>query len=90
MWDSDEVFGELKVYTDKKKSPWVSVDEKLPDNDSDVLLRFEEEGGYFSHGTGHYSAYSDDIEVVLNPYKHTNLNYKLTHWMPIPKLDQGI
>jgi len=62
----------------RKQSPWISVKDKLPD-DNDVLVtdgNFTDlaiirrtENGWF------WDVYGEDVEVD-----------EITHWMPIPKL----
>ena len=53
---------------------WISVDERLPQNDEDVLV--------WVNGTHRDMAYRD--EGVWYDEEHNHLK-NITHWMPLPK-----
>ncbi len=76
---------EQNAEIESRASNWISVDD-LPKDDSTVALLFEEvNGGYTGHGYGHYSSFTDDIEVTYDPYRNTVIDYKLVAWMALPK-----
>jgi hypothetical protein len=61
-----------------KQSPWISVEDRLPDNDENVFYTNHLSGALgigFYIGEKWYQAYTgDDI-------------YGITYWMPIPKFN---
>ena len=57
---------------------WISVEGYKGKDNSDLLLKFEESGGYISYGIGFYNHFHEDIQIVYNPYKGTSIDYKLT------------
>lgn len=59
-----------------KQSPWISVEERLPEELTSVLVRSEYEGK---------SLY--EVAFVING-KWKCRNGKPTHWTPIPSFDQ--
>lgn len=65
-----------------KQSPWVSVEERLPENQDIVLVR-DEYGGKataYLHGKNSgFIVYGEDAYKVFA---------EITHWMPIPDLEE--
>lgn len=59
-----------------KQSPWISVEERLPEELKSVLVRSEYEGK---------SLY--EVAFIING-KWKCRNGKPTHWMPIPSFDE--
>nr|CAJ1852929.1 hypothetical protein AUSP0033_00051 [uncultured phage] len=69
-----------------KKSPWISVKERLPEEGDPVLIRLKD-------GVVRLACY--DIEEDSNIYFwNDNYSYEtirawdVTHWMPIPSFDE--
>lgn len=65
-----------------KQSPWISVEDRLPDNQDIVLVRDEydrfciaylhsENSGFITYGEDAYNFFGE-----------------ITHWIPIPKFDE--
>lgn len=54
-------------------SDWISVDDRLPSEDFEVLS-FDQEGNYFLCAQ-HNSFFSDEFHVPII----------VTHWMPLPE-----
>lgn len=66
-----------------KQSPWISVKDKLPDNQNIVLVR-DEYGGFctaYLHGPK-----SGFITYGEEAYRKFG---EITHWMPIPSLESN-
>lgn len=66
-----------------KQSPWISVKDKLPDNQNIVLVR-DEYGGFctaYLHGPK-----SGFITYGEEAYRKFG---EITHWMPIPPLESN-
>lgn len=64
---------------DQLRNPWISVEERLPDEEGDYLIQVDS----FSRATfGFYS-------VRNNKFLHLPPNVNVTHWMPIPELKKG-
>lgn len=66
-----------------KQSPWISVKDKLPDNQNIVLVR-DECGGFctaYLHGPK-----SGFITYGEEAYRKFG---EITHWMPIPPLESN-
>lgn len=65
-----------------KQSPWISVEERLPENQDIVLVR-DEYGGKataYLHGKDSgFIVYGEDAYRVFG---------EITHWMPIPDLEE--
>ncbi len=65
-----------------KQSPWISVEERLPENQDIVLVR-DEYGGKataYLHGKDSgFIVYGEDAYKVFG---------EITHWMPIPDLEE--
>ncbi|WP_233572790.1 DUF551 domain-containing protein [Parabacteroides sp. CH2-D42-20] len=64
------------------QSPWVSVKERLPENQDIVLVRGEYGGKATAYLHGEYSGfivYGEDAYKVFG---------EITHWMPIPDLEE--
>lgn len=73
-----------------EKPQWISVEDKLPDVNEDVLLYFDGcpnlvvGGLYF--GTGWYAnATGDDYTDCYNPDTDAGKIQPPTHWMPLPE-----
>ena len=66
-----------------KQSPWISVEERLPESDEKVLagcwckdyFKYLSVGKYLANIKG----WVDDVDNTMN----------VTHWMPIPNLPEG-
>ena len=71
----------------KNKNQFISVDDRLPDNREDDYLVYAKEPA-FKHTTWHVWIAPWKI-IVRNEYGwYGNLLEKITHWMPIPKLEE--
>ena len=65
-----------------KQSPWVSVEERLPENQDIVLVRGEYGGkatAYLHGKDSGFIVYGEDAYKVFG---------EVTHWMPIPDLEE--
>lgn len=65
-----------------KQSPWVSVKERLPENQDIVLVRGEYGGkatAYLHGKDSGFIVYGEDAYKVFG---------EVTHWMPIPDLEE--
>lgn len=79
-----------------KQSPWISVNERLPENNENIIIMCE-------HGAIFNGTYCNGVWFCMDGYIHDtykgNLIYssmcsipplwKPTHWMPIPVLPKG-
>ena len=65
------------------QSEWISVSDRLPSDDRTVSLLFSE-GVFYGYGYGFYNSHEDDITVTYNPYKNTNIDYRLICWAELP------
>ena len=81
----------LDVADSNPKSPWISVDEDLPCNHSDLVLTYNN----IPFSTKRVLVITDNHTLFLCGMKKDNdrgciWNYytkvKITHWMPIPEL----
>ena len=61
-----------------QKNPWISVSDRLPDDDSQILLSF--------NGRIRVGEYSP-VEEVFNAYGFGIV--RVEYWMPIPELPKG-
>lgn len=65
-----------------KQSPWISVEERLPENQDIVLVRGEYGGkatAYLHGKDSGFIVYGEDAYKVFG---------EVTHWMPIPDLEE--
>lgn len=65
-----------------KQSPWISVEDRLPDNQDIVLVRDEYDRfctAYLHGKNSRFITYGEDAY---------NFFGEITHWMPIPKFDE--
>lgn len=72
--------GGVKWADEHPKSPWISVNERLPHEEKDrlsikVLV-------VSTKGEIHFSRYDYDMKGWISPV----LDIEFTHWMPLPKL----
>lgn len=65
-----------------KQSPWVSVKERLPENQDIVLVR----GEYGGKATAYL--YGKDSGFIVYGEDAYNVFGEVTHWMPIPDLEE--
>lgn len=64
------------------KNPWISVEERLPENQDIVLVRSEYGGkatAYFHGKNSGFITYGEDAYKVFGD---------ITHWMSIPALEE--
>lgn len=91
--DNSQVIANLEAEIERLKSPWISVEECMPDENSAVLVRGEirdnghaDEFYVFLVENGEFvSAISGKPIWKLDTFR----DYTFTHWMPIPKLEKG-
>lgn len=75
-----------KKTSDKKTSEWISVEERLPENEKPVLAYygFDNDGdgdlGMMFIGTLSYFCFDHDPH-----WQHAGCNLVVTHWMPLPE-----
>ena len=65
-----------------KQSPWISVEDRLPDNQDIVLVRDEYDRFCTAYLHGKNSGFITYGEDAYNFFG------EITHWMPIPKFDE--
>nr|DAZ21965.1 MAG TPA: Protein of unknown function (DUF551) [Caudoviricetes sp.] len=73
---------EAGVEWQAKQSPWISVKERLPENQDIVLVRGEYGGkatAYLHGKDSGFIVYGEDAYKVFG---------EVTHWMPIPDLEE--
>lgn len=77
-----------------KQSPWISVEERLPDDNENIIIMCE-------HGAIFNGAYCNNIWFCMDGYIHDNFRnssvyssmvsipplWKPVMWMPIPKFN---
>lgn len=66
----------------QQQSPWISIDERMPENQDIVLVRSEYGGkatAYFHGKNSGFITYGEDAYKVFGD---------ITHWMPIPALEE--
>lgn len=66
----------------KKQSPWISVEDRLPDNQDIVLVRDEYDRFCTAYLHGKNSGFITYGEDAYNFFG------EITHWIPIPKFDE--
>lgn len=66
-----------------KQSPWISVKDKLPDNQNIVLVRDEYGGFYTAYLHGPKSGFITYGEEAYRKFG------EITHWMPIPPFESN-
>lgn len=66
-----------------KQSPWISVKDKLPDNQNIVLVRDEYDGFCPAYLHGPKSGFITYGEEAYRKFG------EITHWMPIPPLESN-
>lgn len=85
---------EAKVVYETADPRWISVEERLPGLDQDVLIYAIGKEGNFKNCTHivvsqrytfHIFSGDSGVEEWLAPWPYFNLNYKVTHWMPLPE-----
>lgn len=91
--DNSQVIANLEAEIERLKSPWISVEDRMPDENSAVLVRGEirdnghaDEFYVFLVENGEFvSAISGKPIWKLDTFR----DYTFTHWMPIPELPKG-
>ena len=66
-----------------KQSPWISVKDKLPDNQNIVLVRDEYDGFCTAYLHGPKSGFITYGEEAYRKFG------EITHWMPIPPFESN-
>ena len=67
-------------YTESLNSNWISVDFRLPDNNKVVII---------AGGCGHYDHKSNQWFTNMERSifgEYLPIQWKVTHWMPLPEL----
>lgn len=63
-------------------SAWISVQERLPAKDVEVLIAFE---GHDTLATGHYTGLAHHYEGWNYPFENVMADCgAVTHWQPLP------
>lgn len=88
----DTAFALFETKEEENEEPrWISVKDRLPEKQADVLLFFGGKYGNMATGFWHgeekedcvwWCAYTDDGF-------YTDCDYKPTHWMPLPQPPKG-
>ena len=78
-----ERIAELEAKLEALKNPWISVEDRLPDRDADVLVMTNKKGERVAYQDedGWFDSYSH-LTFGLHGEKH--FKHNVTHWMPIP------
>lgn len=75
-------------------SEWISVKDRLPEHDQNVLIFAEGKSDYnfgdtvieISHiGNQKFFHDSPDNWCWIAPWQYFTTNYEITHWMPLPQ-----
>ena len=98
-------FGELRVHdalrdavrcikeTSAQVPRWISVEEKMPPEDTEVLVYATEKIKGFGSVTA-ICEYREMTSIFCNktgrydwssPWEYFHVDYKITHWMPLPE-----
>lgn len=72
---ADDLNALLTAELEKAKSPWISVEDRLPKEDGNYLALFKRNN------------YMCTLEFKNNYWKVAGYQSDITHWMPIPKLN---
>ena len=78
--DAAEIIESLSKRLESAQPKWISVEERLPGDNDDVLVRYVHSNGKRYHTVGNYLSPFDtwftdiDNDVVI-----------ITHWMPLPE-----
>lgn len=71
---------------------WISVDDKLPEDDVDVLITYADidDENYTdicitTYGYAYLGGNKLDYKEWRNPFEYFNVNYKVIAWQPLPK-----
>ena len=65
-----------------KQSGWISVNDKMPKINTDVIIYHE---GYIDHFLDIYTYLGDDAWEDSYGYWHRTDDICITHWMPLPE-----
>ena len=74
----------------RRASPWINVEERLPEKDDDCLLVVEIRGnrvvetGYYSKKYGFHISHEDSYHED-DGYKDWDNSFRITYWMPVPE-----
>lgn len=71
----------------KKQSPWISVEEQLPEENTGVFFTVEWKDSHKGYFTGLYygnGQWESDHRIFLSDSPLA----RITHWMPIPKFNE--
>lgn len=83
--DSLTKFAELTLkrasLSANEQDDWISVDDRLPYVDQDVLVYRKDGAVIMCDYNGDFLSYAQDGHSV---------EWNVTHWMPLPKFDQAI
>lgn len=65
---------------------WIDVEEQLPPFEECVIVHYDNGGRRYGEMFSHRT---EDDYVIKDKYDFCNYSYeKITHWMPIPKLNK--
>lgn len=62
---------------------WISVKDRLPENNTNVLAIYGE-GKWLRYEVAHL--YHDDLDDIHNWSRSDSTIYGVTHWMPLPEI----
>lgn len=69
-----------------KQSPWISVEERLPEPDKEVLLYDKNSIRHYVIGwLRRHKVYNKGMWALINGWVEDK---NITHWMPIPSFDE--
>ncbi len=73
---------------------WISVEHRLPDRDTRVLVYAQGKGdGFEGEDVIVITSYTDhmhgyNISGWIEPWQYFSASYEITHWMPLPEAPQ--
>lgn len=78
---------ELQMYREKviENTEWISVDERLPTDEQEVLVYYGFDYGDGDLGRMYMSVLTFFAHDPIPHFQHQAIGLKVTHWMPLPE-----